>query len=61
MKEKKPVSTKKPVEKIREADLILEWANKYIDYCLDSTKEVATGAGVRIIRERHLPLLATFY
>jgi hypothetical protein len=60
MKEKKPVSTKKPVEKIREADLILEWANKYIDYCLDSTKEVATGAGVRIIRERHLPTISYF-
>ena len=30
-------------------DRLLEWADEYIDYCLNSTKEVATGAGVKII------------
>lgn len=39
---------------------LLEWADKYIDYCLNSTKEVATGAGVKIIRERHLPTISFF-
>lgn len=49
-----------PNDLIRESDLIMEWANRYIDYCLDSTKEVATGAGVRVIRERHLPTISFF-
>lgn len=61
---KKAVKTrtkvKAPIDQIRDSDLIMEWANKYIDYCLDSTKEVATGAGVRIIRERHLPTISYF-
>lgn len=39
---------------------LLEWADKYIDYCLNSTKEVATGAGVKTIRERHLPTISFF-
>ena len=39
---------------------LLEWADEYIDYCLNSTKEVATGAGVKIIRERHLPTISFF-
>ena len=63
MKEKTPkkkIEVKKTEGKIREADQILEWANKYIDYCLESTKEVATGAGVRIIKERHLPTISYF-
>lgn len=56
----KPKKVVKANSEIRESDLILEWANKYIDYCLDSTKEVATGAGVRVIRERHLPTISFF-
>ena len=39
---------------------LLKWADEYIDYCLNSTKEVATGAGVKIIRERHLPTISFF-
>lgn len=39
---------------------LLEWADEYIDYCLNSTKEVATGTGVKIIRERHLPTISFF-
>jgi hypothetical protein len=57
---KKKIVVKKADTTIRESDLIMDWANRYIDYCLDSTKEVATGAGVRIIRERHLPTISYF-
>ena len=63
MKEKTPkkkIVVKKADTTIRESELIMEWANKYIDYCLESTKEVATGAGVRIIKERHLPTISYF-
>ena len=60
MKEKAPKRVNKKPDSAREADLILEWANKYIDYCLECTKEVATGAGVRVIRERHLPTISYF-
>lgn len=41
-------------------DKLLEWANLYIDYCLNSTKEVPTGAGVKTIKERHLPTINFF-
>lgn len=57
---KKKIVVRKPDSSIKESELILEWANKYIDYCLESTKEVATGAGVRIIKERHLPTISYF-
>lgn len=57
---KKKIVVRKPESSIKESELILEWANKYIDYCLESTKEVATGAGVRIIKERHLPTISYF-
>lgn len=38
-----------------------EYANKYIDVCLNHTKEVATGSG-KIVeqRERHIPTIAFF-
>ena len=37
------------------------YANQYIDICLNSTKEVATGSG-KIVeqRERHIPTIAFF-
>lgn len=57
---KKKIVVRKPDSSIKESELILEWANKYIDYCLESTKEVATGAYVRIIKERHLPTISYF-
>lgn len=38
-----------------------EWANQYIDVCLNHSKEVATGSG-KIVeqRERHIPTIAFF-
>ena len=39
---------------------LLEWAEKYIDHCLNSTKEIATSSGVKTIRERHLPTISFF-
>jgi len=39
---------------------LLEWADKYIDHCLNSTKEIATSSGVKTIRERHLPTISFF-
>jgi hypothetical protein len=46
----------------RDIDLeaIEEMAEKYIDFCLQSTKEVPTSGGVRIIKERHLPTIMYF-
>jgi hypothetical protein len=36
-------------------------ANEYIDYCLNSTKEVATGSGKIVeVRERHIPTISFF-
>lgn len=38
-----------------------EWANKYIDICLNHTKEVATGSGKIVsVKERHIPTIAFF-
>jgi len=38
-----------------------EWANKYIDVCLNTTKEMATGSGKIVsIKDRHLPTIAFF-
>ena len=36
------------------------YADKYIDYCLDAIKEVATGKGIQEIKERHLPTITFF-
>lgn len=38
-----------------------DWANKYIDVCLNHSKEVATGSG-KIVnqKERHIPTIAFF-
>lgn len=41
-------------------DEMMQWAEKYIDHCLNSTKEVATASGVKVIRERHLPTISYF-
>lgn len=35
-------------------------AQEYIDFCLESTKEVPTSGGVRTIRERHIPTIMYF-
>lgn len=39
---------------------LLEWANKYIDDCINHSKEVATASGVKLIKERHLPTINYF-
>jgi hypothetical protein len=38
-----------------------DWANRYIDICLNHSKEVATGSG-KIVnqKERHIPTIAFF-
>lgn len=49
---------KKPEDFINE---LPEWANKYIDICLNHTKEVATGSGKIVsVKERHIPTIAFF-
>jgi hypothetical protein len=35
-------------------------ANLYCDYCIESTKEVPTGKGVVVVKERHLPTISYF-
>lgn len=38
-----------------------EYAQKYIDLCIESTKEVATGSGKIVeIKERHIPTIEYF-
>jgi hypothetical protein len=39
---------------------LLEWADIYIDFCLNHSKEVATASGVKLIKERHLPTINYF-
>lgn len=39
---------------------MMQWAEKYVDYCLNATKEVPTAGGVKIIHERHLPTISYF-
>ena len=52
----------RPKGSVKEIDteLLIGWANEYIDYCLNSTKEVATSSGVKEIKERHLPTISFF-
>jgi uncharacterized membrane-anchored protein len=35
-------------------------AQEYVNFCLESTKEVPTSGGVRTIRERHIPTIMYF-
>lgn len=35
-------------------------AYEYVNFCLESTKEVPTSGGIRIIRERHIPTIMYF-
>lgn len=49
----------RPYKQIDEEKL-LEWADKYIDNCLNHSKEVATASGVKLIKERHLPTINYF-
>lgn len=38
-----------------------KWADEYIDVCIKTTKEVATGSGKIVeIRDRHLPTISYF-
>lgn len=41
-------------------DEITQKAQEYIDFCLESTKEVPTSGGVRTIKERHIPTIMYF-
>ena len=51
--------TGRPIKNI-DVERLMEWADAYIDYCLNNTKEVATASGVKEIRERHLPTINYF-
>lgn len=35
-------------------------AHRYCDYCIASTKEIATNSGVKQVRERHIPTVSYF-
>jgi hypothetical protein len=42
-------------------DQLLKLADEYCDYCIESTKEVATGSGKIVkVKERHLPTISYF-
>jgi hypothetical protein len=39
---------------------LIEYADRYIDFCLESKKEVATNAGIWQVKDRHLPTISYF-
>jgi hypothetical protein len=41
-------------------DQMNERAWEYVNICIESTKEIATTAGVKKVKERHLPTIAYF-
>lgn len=41
-------------------DELMQKAYEYCDYCIASTKEIATNSGVKEVRERHIPTTAYF-
>lgn len=41
-------------------DELMQKAHEYCDYCIASTKEIATNSGVKEVRERHIPTTAYF-
>jgi|APGre2960657404_1045060.scaffolds.fasta_scaffold04881_8 hypothetical protein len=41
-------------------DELLEMAYRYCDFCIASTKEIATNSGVKQVRERHIPTVSYF-
>ena len=41
-------------------DELLEMAYRYCDYCISSTKEIATNSGVKQVKERHIPTVSYF-
>lgn len=42
-------------------DRLIELADEYCDYCVESTKEVATGSGKIVkVAERHIPTISYF-
>ena len=46
--------------KFNEPEAIMEWAEKYVDHCLNSSKEIPTAQGIKLIKERHLPTINYF-
>ena len=43
-----------------DVERLWELADEYVNNCIDSTKEIATGKGVQDIKERHLPTINYF-
>jgi hypothetical protein len=44
-----------------DVDKLVQLASEYCDYCIESTKEVATGSGKIVdIKERHIPTVKYF-
>ena len=41
-------------------DELLTMAYRYCDYCIASTKEIATNSGVKQVKERHIPTVSYF-
>lgn len=41
-------------------DELMQKAHEYCDYCIASTKEIATNSGVKEVRERHIPTTSYF-
>lgn len=41
-------------------DELLQMAYNYCDYCIASTKEIATNSGVKQVKERHIPTVSYF-
>lgn len=41
-------------------DELMTMAHRYCDYCILSTKEIATNSGVKQVRERHIPTVSYF-
>jgi len=41
-------------------DELLEMAYRYCDFCIASTKEIATNSCVKQVRERHIPTVSYF-
>lgn len=41
-------------------DELNKLANDYCDFCIETTKEVATNSGIKTIKERHLPTISYF-
>lgn len=49
-----------PKIKVIDTDKLMQLANKYIEHCLNSTKEYPTARGAVEVKERHLPTIKYF-